>query len=290
MAAQGNGRLGVQSRDHGLLGPESVTWRVLSHPAVLEVGVGRSLFIQAFYPPIAAAARDLSTYRSRPQARIRNTLYYVAATAFGDVETAETAAARVRKVHARIRGFDPVTGRPYSAEEPQHQLVVHTSEWESFLVAYEAFGGGRLTSAETDRYYAEGVRIGQLLGTPAELIPSSAAETHRYLETLRPRLCLTEAGREFLDFFLAPPRRTDLLLMQLPLRLFGETVLALLPPHLLALARLERPRLASAFLRFGARAVAHGLTLPMLGETPGLVAPEAHRVKRSALREGAVRA
>src|SRR5436190_872880 len=159
----------VGAEHDGLLEPDSVAWRVLDHPSALIGGL-RALIVQSLHPLAMAGVAQHSDYQRRPLERLRRTAYYVGATAMGDMETALAAAERVKRVHARVRGIDPVTGRQYSAEDPETQVWVHTVEWHSFLAAYDVFGQ-KLTAAERDRYMHEGVRIAALLGTPEEMVP-----------------------------------------------------------------------------------------------------------------------
>src|SRR4051812_25593617 len=105
----------MAARDHGLFGPGSVTWRVHSHPAMLIGGL-RALILQSLHPLALAGVVQHSDFRSAPLGRLRRTAAYVATTTFGDTAAAEAAAERVRRVHTRINGIDPVTGRRYSAE------------------------------------------------------------------------------------------------------------------------------------------------------------------------------
>ena len=81
---------------------------------------------------------------------------YVIAAVCGDTATARHTAAIVKAIHKKVHGTDPVTGRAYSAEDPETQLWVHSTIWHSLLVSYRVFGG-TLTSDEEDRYIAEGV-------------------------------------------------------------------------------------------------------------------------------------
>jgi uncharacterized protein (DUF2236 family) len=203
--------------DEGLFGPDSVTRRVVGHQAAIVGGL-RSLVIQSLHPLAMAGVAAFSDYRARPLHRLRGTARYVAATTFGSVAEAERAAARVRRVHRRVRGTDPVTGRPYSAEDPGTQVWVHTVEVHSFLTAYRAYGGA-VSEEEADRFFAENVRVAALLGTPPELVPASAAEVRAYFARVRPQLCVSDAARDAIDFILHPPLQDrDLLALQLPLR------------------------------------------------------------------------
>src|SRR5437764_10898097 len=112
----------MEGAEHdGLLGPDSVAWRVLDHPAALIGGL-RALIVQSLHPLAMAGVAQHSDYRRRPLERLRRTAYYVGATAMGDSATALAAAQRVKRVHAKVRGTDPVTGRPDSAEDAEAQV------------------------------------------------------------------------------------------------------------------------------------------------------------------------
>src|SRR5438067_2159864 len=180
----------MEGAEHdGLLGPDSVAWRVLDHPAALIGGL-RALIVQSLHPLAMAGVAQHSDYKRRPLERLRRTAYYVGGTAMGDRATALAAVERVKKVHKRVRGIDPVTGREYNAEDPETQVWVHTVEWHSFLVAHQVFGE-RLTAAEQDRYMSEGVRIAALLDVPEAMVPASIAEVRDYFERVAPMLCVS---------------------------------------------------------------------------------------------------
>src|SRR5205807_8646970 len=144
-----------------------------------RIGGLRALVVQSLHPLAMAGVAQHSDYRNRALQRLRRTAAYVAAGVFGDTATAEAAGSRVRRMHARVRGIDPVTGRPYSADDPETQVWVHAVEWHSFLAAYRVFGPS-LTNEQEDRYFAEGVKIAALVGTPPELVPDSVEAMRAY--------------------------------------------------------------------------------------------------------------
>ena len=155
--------MSITPNDDGLLGPDALAWRVIAHPGSLVGGL-RSLMIQSLHPLAMAGVAEHSDFRRRPLDRLKRTTYYVAATAYGDRATAMEAVRRVKRRHASVRGTDPVTGREYSADDPDTQVWVHITEWHSFLAAYRVFAGG-LSPDDEDRYIREGTIIGSLLGT-----------------------------------------------------------------------------------------------------------------------------
>lgn len=250
--------------DGGVLGPDAVAWPVVSHPGALIGGL-RALIIQSLHPLAMAGVAQHSDYRHRALGRLRRTAAYVAAGVFGDTATAHEAAARVRGVHAKVRGTDPVTGRPYSADDPDTQVWVHCVEWHSFLAAHRVFGPP-LTAEEEDRYIAEGVRIAALVGTPPERVPASVAEMRAYFAAVRPQLRVSASAREAIGFVLRPPLTRELAPVQVPLRVYSGAALALVPGDLRALAGVDRSRAADAAAITAARPWVGGLRLPGLRE------------------------
>lgn len=260
----------MDDADHGLLGPRSVSWRVLGHPMSL-VGGMRALMIQALHPLAMAGVAQHSDYQRRGLERLRRTAYYVTATAFGDTATAHAAAQRVRRVHRRIRGIDPVTGKSYSAADPDIQIWVHCTEWHSLLSAYRMFADRTLTSAEVDQYLAEGAIIGSLLDTPREQIPASLAEYREYFARVRPQLCVSEHARRAIEFVLRPPVQRETLHLQAPMRMFAAAALALIPRHLRVMAGVDRQRWQDAVALAAVRPLGTALTLPGVRDLPRVI-------------------
>ena len=270
--------------DDGILGPESVAWRVIGHPVSIVGGL-RSLIVQSLHPLAMAGVAQHSDYRRRPLDRLKRTSHYVAATTFGDRATAEAAAARVKRVHRQVRGIDPVTGSPYSAEDPDTQLWVHCVEWHSFLAAYRTYATSRLTAEEEDRYIAEGAPIAALLDVPEERVPRSVAEMRDYFAGVRPQLCVSDSTRDAIGFVLNPPLTRELLPLQVPLRITAAAAVAIVPRDLRRLAGIAQPRVVDGLLRATVPPAAATLRLPLLRDAPSLVlGPESHELGRQARR------
>jgi len=232
------------SPDYGLLGPESVAWKVLSRPGGLVGGL-LSLMLQALHPLAMAGVAQHSDFRKRPLDRLERTSMYVIASVYGDTETAQRTAAIVKAMHKKVHGIDPVTGQTYSAEDPDTQLWVHSTIWHSLLVSYRVFGGS-LTPEEEDRYIAEGVPIAELIGLPANMVPASIAEMREYFASMDSHLCMSPDARAAIDFVVNPPLTRELLVHQVPIRLFARAAVALMPRHIRTLAGLEGSRVVDA--------------------------------------------
>lgn len=252
---------GADTPDLGLLGPSSVAWTVVGHPMSL-VGGMRALLVQTLHPLAMAGVAQHSDFEARALDRLRRTAYYVTATTFGDTATARRAVDRIQRIHRRVHGIDPVTGKPYSADDPDTQLWVHCTEWHSFLAAYRVFGDTALTPEQEDQYLAEGAVIGSLLGTPRESVPASTAQYREYFAAVRPQLCVSEASRKALTFVQRPPIERATLHLQPPMRLLAAAAVALMPGYLRTLAGLERPWWVDVAAINAVRPIGVALTLP----------------------------
>jgi uncharacterized protein (DUF2236 family) len=188
--------------DPGVFGPDSVAWRLHADPAMLVGGL-RALLVQALEPRAMAAVDQHSRFREDPWGRLERTTSFVLATTYGDTAKAEAAAARVRAVHEHIHGVDPVTGRDYSARDPELLLWIHAVEVESFLLAYRTFAG-HLSRDDGDRYVREMARVAEMVELPATMAPRSEADLDDYLRSVR-GLQVTRAARDGLRVILFPP-------------------------------------------------------------------------------------
>jgi uncharacterized protein (DUF2236 family) len=191
----------VRADDLGYFGPDSVTWRVLGDPAA-GVGGLSALFLQALHPRAMAGVHEHSDFRTNFWARLQRTAEYVTTVSFGTRAQVDAAAARVRAVHRRVRGVDPVTGAPYAADDPDLLRWIHVSEVFSLLDAARR-GGLGLTDAEADEFLAEQVRAARLVGL--EDVPTSRAATAAYFGRVRPELVASPVARRAVLRLAVPP-------------------------------------------------------------------------------------
>ncbi|MDX6606275.1 MAG: hypothetical protein QOD14_815 [Solirubrobacterales bacterium] len=227
--------------DWGYFGPASISWRVHSNP-VLLVGGLRALIIQSLNPLAMAGIDQHSDYLTRPLSRLRRTAEYVATIVYGDSASARRAAEMVERIHSRVKGIDPITGSPYSAADVETKIWVHCVEVHSFLAAYRAYGA-RMDEAEQDAYLAEQARAAELMGIPADLIPSSRAAYRDFFDFMRPRLCVSKASRDAIELVVDPPKTRELLPHQVSLRMMASAAVAITPRYMQRMAGIERSRL-----------------------------------------------
>jgi len=112
------------TRDSGYFGPDSVSWRVHREVTIL-FGGARALLMQAAHPLVIAGARETGFYERDPWKRLQRTLMLTYTMTFGTRAEADAAAERINQVHARVKGVDPITGKPYDGLDPELLLWVH---------------------------------------------------------------------------------------------------------------------------------------------------------------------
>lgn len=174
----------------GYFPPGSVTRRVIGDPAAL-IGGFSALFLQTLHPRAMAGVDEHSSFPDDFWPRLQRTAGYVTTLAFGDRTAADAAVARVRTIHRHVHGVDPVTGRPYSAEDPDLLRWVHVTEVSSFAAAVRRVGG--IDASGEDAFLAEQVRAGELLG--ASDLPASRADVDAYFAAVRPELVASPIAR-----------------------------------------------------------------------------------------------
>lgn len=194
--------------DDGFFGPGSVTWRLHADLSVPVSGL-RSLLLQALHPLAMAGVDQHSQWRDDPAGRYASTAAYVLTTTYGDRAAARAAAVRVRKIHERVTGTDPVTGKAYAASDPALLIWVHAALVDSVLAAAAAYGAA-LTPAEQDRYVAEMTAAAELVGVPAASFgdggaPASVAELDAYFEAVRPSLATSKSTADIASYLLNMP-------------------------------------------------------------------------------------
>ena len=208
--------------DPGLLGPDSVSWRVIGDAAAFVGGI-RALLVQTAHPEVVAGVEQHSRYRTDPLGRLSRTSVYVTETTYGAMPEVEAAVEVVRGAHVPVRGRSE-RDKPYSAAHPEMAAWVHNVLTDSFLAAYQAYGPERLTRMEADRFVAEQTRIGALLG--ASPMPDTADQLGRWVAH-HPDLAGTEAQRKAIEFLRDPPLPLP---VRVGYRLLFNAAVATLPP------------------------------------------------------------
>ncbi|MEP6851679.1 MAG: oxygenase MpaB family protein [bacterium] len=190
--------------DVGLFGPDSVTWRIHSDPAMALAGF-RALLLQAVHPLVMAGFSDNSRYRADPWGRLQRTGEWVATVTYGTTAEAEAAGERLRRLHARLgSGVEPESGRPYRVDDPDLLRWVHVTEVESFLSTFRRCGG-TLQPGDADRYVREMRRSAQLVGLDPDSVPATEDDIEQYYRDVRPELRVSNTALRTALWGFAPP-------------------------------------------------------------------------------------
>ncbi|MDN5750895.1 MAG: DUF2236 domain-containing protein, partial [Pseudonocardia sp.] len=194
----------VVEEDLGLFGPGSMTWRVHVEPVTWVAGF-RALLLQSLEPRVMRGTYQNSALFDPAKAwsRFQRTVEFVGVRTFGSTAEVEAVAAKVRRLHATLRGHDPDTGETYALDEQANLLWVHSTEVESY--AHVAQRAGILSGPETDRYLAESVRAARVIGLLDA--PSSRAQMRAYYELRRPDMRMTDEARRATMNLFAPKGR-----------------------------------------------------------------------------------
>jgi uncharacterized protein (DUF2236 family) len=194
---------GDQPRDDGVFGPDSVTWRAMASPSA-AIGGATAVLMQMLHPRVVRMIDQASNVREEPEERSRLTAEYVNTITYGDTEAAERAGEVLRRIHAHRQAVDPITGEPYTPNEPDLLMWVHCTLVWGILAACERWGPA-LSAAERDRFVDEQRASARLVGLDPQAAPGTAAELDTYMTGMLPHLAyVTET--KFMREMMVPPR------------------------------------------------------------------------------------
>ena len=176
--------------DPGLLGPDSVTWRIHDEQWLITAGA-RAFLLQAAHPKVAQGALDHSGFAEDPFGRVERTIQSMSVLIFGTSHEAEAMARHINRLHHTVQGTLPESigrysaGESYNAMEPLALLWVHIAFVDSLLTAYKTFVGP-LSQEECEQYWQESCRYARLLGLTDATLPASYADVQRYMREALP--------------------------------------------------------------------------------------------------------
>lgn len=216
-------------RDPGFFGPDSVSWQVHRETTVL-FGGARALLLQAAHPLVIAGASATGFYERNPWQRLMRTLRLTYAITFATKDEARAAAERINDVHRRVRGVDPVTGKPYDALDPDLLLWVHAVLVDS-AIEFERRTVGRLDDAGRQQFHEEQMLAAEMLLLPRERIPPTVPALRAYIEEVVASgdLIVTPAALRVAGLFKHPPREAE---WRPVLRVVSQWAFGTLPPSL----------------------------------------------------------
>ncbi|HWL02057.1 MAG TPA: oxygenase MpaB family protein [Microbacteriaceae bacterium] len=231
--------LAAKREDDGYFGPESVTWKVMSHPAALNIGGGVAVLLQVLEPgemrhlahtTIAAESSDAA------EQRFQRTAAYLITVNFGDQAHADAAAAHVDRLHEHSVHTDERTGETSRAKTDDWLRWTHNTFVWGALTSVMAYGL-ELTPEEQDRFVLEQHRAAALLHVPHPL-PANRAELDEVIEGWGERAALTLDAAD-IAFSLRNPAADRNAIERWVARNTQYGLIALLPPWALRLYGLD---------------------------------------------------
>lgn len=171
--------------DPGLLGPDSLTWRLHEEQWLIMAGA-RAFLMQAAHPVVAQGALDHSGFAKDPFGRVYRTIRGMAVLIFGSTAEANAMARHINLLHHTVQGTLQesigryTAGEHYSAMEPLALLWVHIAFVDSLLTAYKMFVGP-LTPEECEQYWQESCRYARHLGLTDATLPANYAAAQQHI-------------------------------------------------------------------------------------------------------------
>jgi uncharacterized protein (DUF2236 family) len=199
---QAKGERPVVPSNNALIPPSSVAWRVHGDVTTMMIGGISGLLLQMLHPRALAGVWDHSNFREDMLGRLRRTARFIATTTYGDRSDAEALLARVRNIHAQVRGTSP-DGVAYAADDPRLLAWVHVAGEMSFLDAWVRYMEPRMPSDDKDRFFGEVAIIADRLG--ADPVPRSTGAAAALIQSFRDELVANERTRIVRDYILSPP-------------------------------------------------------------------------------------
>lgn len=146
---------------------------------ILLAGAGRALLLQLAEPAVGRGVHEHSTFVGRPVNRLKGTLTYVYAVVYGTEEQVNAVRRKVNRAHVPVRRGDNDTSPGYNAYDPQLQLWVVATLYDTAVTIIEKIYGP-LDDESADAMYRDYARIGTVLQLPPGLWPEDRAAFRRY--------------------------------------------------------------------------------------------------------------
>ncbi|WP_460462084.1 oxygenase MpaB family protein [Arthrobacter pigmenti] len=146
---------------------------------ILLLGAGRAILLQIANPAVGHGVANHSDFASRPLDRLQNTMTYVYAVVYGNPEQLTAVRRRVNKAHVPVQRKAGDGPRSYSAFDPQLQLWVVATLYDTAVTVYERVYG-TLDEESADRIYQDYAEVGSALQVPQSLWPGDRAAFEAY--------------------------------------------------------------------------------------------------------------
>jgi len=177
----------AEGDEPGFFLPTDAPWVVHRDFATLVGGI-RALLLQALHPRALGGVAQHSRYEEDPLGRLSGTIRWLTVTTFGSVTAVKNEAARVNRMHERVRGkYQSNSGKQvnYKAADKDLLLWVHIAFMDSFLRAHQNYSRAKIPGG-ADSYVALWSKSVGPLGL--QKTPMSERELEQALSDFRPQL------------------------------------------------------------------------------------------------------
>lgn len=147
--------------------------------AVLLIGAGRAILLQIANPGVGYGVAKHSDFVAHPLKRLHGTLTYIYAMSNGTERQRRSARRQVQVAHAPVKSASSEDSPAYNAANPQLQLWVAATLYDSGMQAYSLVFG-ELPADVAERVYQEYSILGTALGMNRELWPATRADFAHY--------------------------------------------------------------------------------------------------------------
>lgn len=159
--------------------------RRVNRELIVAFSGARALLVQAAHPVMFEGFYDRTSGIGNPHGRLARTATVMNTIYFGRRDDADAETARVRRVHALIRGTLPEpagrfpAGTPYAADDPAFLLWTLAPLFESADLIYRLYVGP-LTRDERDALWRDYRVVGGLFGLEPDQLPATIEDFDAY--------------------------------------------------------------------------------------------------------------
>ncbi|SCC00441.1 Uncharacterized conserved protein, DUF2236 family [Pseudarthrobacter enclensis] len=146
---------------------------------IMLAGAGRALLLQLANPAVGRGVEEHSNFEGRPVNRLKGTLTYVYAIVYGTDEQVKEVRRRVNRAHVPVRRPDNADSPGYSAYDPELQLWVVATLYDTARTILEMIYGAP-DDDTADAMYQDYARLGTALQVPEGMWPEDRAAFGRY--------------------------------------------------------------------------------------------------------------
>lgn len=196
--------------------PENPEMRSVAREGALLAGGARAILLQIAHPGVGRGVAEHSDFATRPLDRLRATLTYVYCVTFGTPEEIDAVAAAVTAAHRKV------TGTGYRAMDPELQLWVAATLYDTALLVYQELFGP-LEAATADKVYRQYAVLGTALQVPAGMWPADRGAFDAYWQHMVGTLEVTDDARRVARDLLAAEHAPLLLRAAMPANRFLTT-------------------------------------------------------------------